>query len=332
MNRKLALALFIIFVLILVAGLLIRSTALAPPTPGAIQGSWTDELLVIPEDGVRPVAGMIAGAGERVWLYVYMLSDRTIVNSLLDAVRRGVDVRVMLEKDPFGASSFNDAVRDELRKAGVQVQWSSPSFKLSHQKVLLVDRSRALVGTFNYVKTAFTTNREFGLVTDDPQVIKDLEALFQADWERKPFRPSSERLVVSPDNARPRILEHIRSSKKVLYMEQLSLQDAEVVAEILSAARRGVDVRIIMSPPQGKTDPDAGGRAMVKSAGGKVKLLEGLDVHAKVILADGSLLVGSQNLTAQSLDLNREVGLITQDSRAIERFVRTFERDWEKAK
>jgi len=115
-------------------------------------------------------------------------------------------------------------------------------------------------------------------------------------------------------------------------MEQLSLQDAEVISEIVSAARRGVDVRILMSPPQGKSDPDARGRSLVLSAGGKIRFLDGLDVHAKAVLADDVLLIGSQNLTAQSLDLNREVGITTRYSQAVERFLRTFQTDWSRGR
>jgi cardiolipin synthase len=332
MSRKLALALLIIFVLVLAVGLLTRSVLLPQPGSGPSQVAWADEILVIPEDGSAPIIRLVDGARQSVWLYLYMLSDRGIINSLMGAATRGVDVRVMLEKDPFGATNFNDAVRDELGKAGIRVQWSNPTFKLSHQKVLLVDHSRAVIGTFNYVKTAFSTNREFGLVTDDPEVVSDLEALFQADWERKPYVARSPRLVISPDNARTRIVQHIRGATKVLYMEQLSLQDAEVISEIVSAARRGVDVRILMSPPQGKSDPDARGRSLVLSAGGKIRFLDGLDVHAKAVLADDVLLIGSQNLTAQSLDLNREVGITTRDSQAVERFLRTFQTDWSRGR
>ncbi len=332
MPKRLALALFIIFALVLSAGLILHASSTQPAPGGTSPSSGQEQLIVIPEDGVQPLVELVSGARESVWLYVYMLSERSIINALTQAAHKGLDVRVMLEKDPFGASSFNDAVHAELRKSGVKVQWSNPTFKLSHQKVLIVDHSKAVIGTFNYVKTAFTTNREFGLVTQDPEVVSDLAGLFQADWDRRTFQVRSPRLVVSPDNSRARIVQHIRSAKTVLYVEQLSLQDHEVVSEIASAARRGVDVRIIMSPPQGGSDPDARGRRLVQSAGGKVKLLDGLDVHAKAILSDGALLIGSQNLTAQSLDLNREVGLVTTDGRAVDRFLQTFQTDWARAR
>ncbi len=333
MLKRLTLVILVLAALAALGALLLR-----PVTTGIAPGQNTlaadayDSLVVIPEDGVQPLAQLIDSARESVWVYVYMLSERRVVDGLKAAAGRGVDARVMLERDPFGATDFNDPVRDELSRAGVKVQWHNPAFKLSHQKVVLVDRRQALVATFNFVKTAFTTNREFGIITQDPAVVNDLYALFDADWQRTSFKPRSDRLVISPNNSRTKIVGVLRSARKVLYMEQLSLQDAEVVAEIANAARRGVEVKVIMSVPPSKSDPDARGRKAVVDAGGKVKFLAGLDVHAKVILSDDVLFVGSENLTAQSLDLNREVGLITTNKAAVDRFLRTFERDWGEAR
>ena len=54
-----------------------------------------------------------------------------------------------------------------------------------------------------------------------------------------------------------------------------------------------------------------------------------LYVHAKAIVADGQrAFVGSENLSAASLDHNREVGVIVADRRAIATIAATFAADW----
>ena len=53
------------------------------------------------------------------------------------------------------------------------------------------------------------------------------------------------------------------------------------------------------------------------------------NVHAKTVIADGQrAFVGSQNLTATSLDRNREVGILIDDPAAIQRLQQVFEADW----
>jgi phosphatidylserine/phosphatidylglycerophosphate/cardiolipin synthase-like enzyme len=54
-----------------------------------------------------------------------------------------------------------------------------------------------------------------------------------------------------------------------------------------------------------------------------------LYAHAKAIVADGQrAFVGSENLSAASLDRNRELGVIVADRRAIATLQATFAADW----
>lgn len=61
----------------------------------------------------------------------------------------------------------------------------------------------------------------------------------------------------------------------------------------------------------------------------KVRLLKKPYVHTKMILIDEELLLlGSMNLSANSLDNNREYGILLQDKTLIQQFMRGFEQDW----
>ena len=56
-------------------------------------------------------------------------------------------------------------------------------------------------------------------------------------------------------------------------------------------------------------------------------------VHAKMILVDETyLIVSSINLSANSMDENREIGIILIDAALIRKFHDWFERDWQKSK
>lgn len=64
----------------------------------------------------------------------------------------------------------------------------------------------------------------------------------------------------------------------------------------------------------------------------QVRLLKKPYVHTKVILIDDELLlIGSMNLSANSLDNNREYGILLLDQRLIDQFLQGFEKDWQAA-
>jgi phosphatidylserine/phosphatidylglycerophosphate/cardiolipin synthase-like enzyme len=91
-----------------------------------------------------------------------------------------------------------------------------------------------------------------------------------------------------------------------------------------------VRVRIILPAPSGP-DPDAAAVAAVTRAGAQVHWLPAsyLYAHAKAIMVDGQrAFVGSENLSAASLDRNRELGVIVADQRAIATLQATFAADW----
>src|SRR3712207_9468384 len=70
-------------------------------------------------------------------------------------------------------------------------------------------------------------------------------------------------------------------------------------------------------------------RAQLADAGVEVRLASSLAIHAKLIVADGKrAFIGSQNLSATSLDQNRELGIIVEDPVNLSRLTRTFAIDF----
>jgi len=59
---------------------------------------------VEPDDGSRALTRAIRAADRSVWLTMYMLTNHTVVHELEYAHASGVDVRVILEPHPYGAT------------------------------------------------------------------------------------------------------------------------------------------------------------------------------------------------------------------------------------
>ena len=88
-------------------------------------------------------------------------------------------------------------------------------------------------------------------------------------------------------------------------------------------------VRIIVSP----SADFAAEVAALAASGVDIRLSSSLYIHAKLIVADGErAFVGSQNLSATSLDQNRELGIIVDDPVNLSRLARTFEIDFRAGK
>ncbi|MFZ5959767.1 cardiolipin synthase [Pseudomonas knackmussii] len=126
----------------------------------------------------------IHAASERVWITTpYFIPDEAVAAALRLAVLRGVDVRILLPSRPdhrtvYAVSSLyaQDAVR-----AGVRVFRYQPGFL--HQKVMLVDRDFASVGSANLDNRSFRLNFEATLVTVDEGFASEVESMLLADFE-----------------------------------------------------------------------------------------------------------------------------------------------------
>jgi cardiolipin synthase len=291
----------------------------AQATPAPVTGVFIE-----PGDGRAPLLDEIAAARVAIDLEVYIITDEVILAALEDAQRRGVRVRVILEQHPFGGGGGQEAIFARLENAGIAVRWGNPAFRFTHIKTMTIDDEVAIIMNQNITSSAFTTNRDFGVITNDPAAVRTAAAIFAADWDRGSEPPPTP-LVVSPTNAREQLLGLVQSARQSLDVYAEVLRDPEILEALIAAETRGVQVRIVVSP-----SPDfEAERHQLATAGIDIRLMGHLYVHAKVIIADGErAFVGSQNLSATSLDQNRELGIVVDDPINLARLTRTFEIDF----
>ena len=190
----------------------------------------TRTLIVVPEDTVLPVLGLVTMATRSVDVKQFTLDEPRIIQALLDAHRRGVAVRVMLNPHRSSGSRANDDTLAALEQAQVAVQWTNPAFAVTHEKSMVVDGERALVATFNFSEKYFTQTRDYGIVTTDPAQVAQIAQGFEADWARAPFAPDEHAgLLWSTTNSR-RIMSHfIDGAKKSLFVQHPKFVDATVL-------------------------------------------------------------------------------------------------------
>ena len=133
-------------------------------------------------------------------------------------------------------------------------------------------------------------------------------------------------MVVSPINARERILALIASAHETLEIESMQFADTEVRAAVKARIDAGVAVRILLADP-GWIDANASAATFLRGLGVEPKMIPHL--HTKAIIADGArAYVGSENLSWTSLDKNREVGVIVTEATSIAPLAETFDADY----
>jgi phosphatidylserine/phosphatidylglycerophosphate/cardiolipin synthase-like enzyme len=232
-----------------------------------------------------------------------------------------------MEEAPFGGFSMNQTVRNKLRSSGIDAGWGNRVYSFTHAKYVVIDEVVAWIMTANLSKSAFDKNREILVRTSSQSIVQDLVRIFWADRRRNPCAAGS--LVVSPVNARQRLLDMLRGSSRSVDIVSEVFDDHETSRLLQDLVRRGVVVRVLIAVPE-RIAVNAVARSDLEGKGVAVRYLESPYLHAKYIVVDGRVAyVGSHNLTAGSLDENREVGVVTDDTMVISTLATSFSGDWD---
>ncbi len=260
--------------------------------------------------GERAVSA-IRGARTRVWMQVYLLTDKGVLSALKERAAAGVDVRVLMEGNVYGQPTINRKAYAALAASGAKVIFSDPSkFNFTHAKWFLADGAW-YVGTANFSHAAFADNREFLVSGTGGETLSALEKVFSADFSREPAALEIPPvLVLSPVNSRAKILSVLRSAEKSLDVYAETLSDPDILSELGAAAARGVRVRALLGHPS-KISANSGVLAELAAMGVEAYAPKKPYVHAKAAVADGTFAyVGSANYSANSLGRNREAGML----------------------
>ena len=295
-------------------------------------------LLVMPDDGGQAVVDLIASTNQQLLLKQFKLESPAVLDALLEAHGRGVEVRAMLNPHTSGGDRWNDEAFALLESWGIAVAWTSDGFPVTHEKSMVIDGHAALVATFNFADKYFTQTRDYGVVSHDPAVIEQVSAGFEADWQRQPFVPRLDvGLVWSNAYSRGQMARIIDGASQSLWIQHPKFVDAVILERIVAARERGVKVRVLCGGKHGISDWDIydtfSSLRLMERFGVKIRRQKRLKLHAKLILVDGtSALTGSMNIDRSAFDVRRELGIEVDAPDVVARLRDTFQSDWEVAK
>ena len=117
-----------------------------------------------------------ANVSVHVLIYEFTLSD--VSQALIAAQKRGVDVKVVMEREDVNDTSSQFYY---LKNSGINIRWDTNS-ALMHNKVTIVDGHIILTGSFNYTVSASNANNENLVVIDSSSWGAAYEKDFQQIW------------------------------------------------------------------------------------------------------------------------------------------------------
>jgi hypothetical protein len=287
-------------------------------------------LLVLPDQGENAIYNFVNSATSSIDMTIYELNDTTLENALVSREKAGVNVRVILDQ---AQKSYNTAAYNVLTAGGVGVVWSSTAFTYTHQKTITVNNDESYISTGNFDTTYYATSRDFGVFDTDASDVAAIVAVFNADYAHTSITPSDgDDLVWSPTDSQSHLLALINGAQHSLDIEQEEFSDTTLVNAVVADENRGVTVRVVVEDPSDYTSE----LNEITAAGGTVtgySSSTGYYIHAKTIIADygtstAKAFAGSENFSSNSLNDNRELGLITTDSGVVSGLESAFNADF----
>lgn len=130
------------------------------------------------EDCLRCLLGLCRQVRRQLDICVFTVADDRLSAALLDCHRRGVRLRLITDDDK-AVDAGSDV--DRLREAGIAVRLDRSRFHMHHKFALFDDR--VLVnGSFNWTRTASTSNQENLVVSEEAGLLQRFAARFEQLW------------------------------------------------------------------------------------------------------------------------------------------------------
>ncbi|HYA36616.1 MAG TPA: phospholipase D family protein [Candidatus Binataceae bacterium] len=116
----------------------------------------------------------IASARKQILVQAYDFTSKPIGSALVEAHRRGVDVRVILDAEQLRSKNYEV---DYLARGGVPIAVDA-KHNNAHNKVMIIDGETVITGSFNFTKAAERENAENVVFIRDAAIAREYIANF----------------------------------------------------------------------------------------------------------------------------------------------------------
>jgi len=228
-----------------------------------------DVMLHFPYHSFNPVIDMLREAAidpnvTTIKITCYRLAANSkIINALVNAVRNGKHVTVVLELRARFDEEANLEWKERLEDEGVKVLFGIPNMKI-HAKICLIKKRinnftihYGFVSTGNLNEKTAKVYGDHCLLTSDRHIMADVNRIFNylEKWKEgmTPLK-ACKTLIPCPTSLRRELIRMINREIKLakekksasLTMKMNSLSDEELIDKLYEAARSGVEIKLIV--------------------------------------------------------------------------------------
>lgn len=317
------------------------------------------------------MTGAIRAAKKSVCLESYIYVDdqagRQFADALIEAARKGVKVRVLVD----AVGSKMGRLTEEFKSAGVELRTFRPVSPLSlhkagkrtHRKILVIDGRICFAGGMCIDKRWLGNARNKSEWRDTHvqvtgPVAAQMQAIFAENWTYTTgeilvgdnlypviepvgsVQAQAVKVSLGDSSSLSKMLYYlaIQSAEKTIHLQNAYfVPDSQIRAALIKAVERGVDVKVIV--PGGHMDIPLVRSASQKHYGdllrGGVKIFEyePTMIHNKTMVVDGIFsVIGSINLDARSMGKNAEDSLTFYDPDFAAKLEKAFQEDLAKCR
>lgn len=339
--------------------------------------------LYIDRDEILPmVFDSLDKAEKSIQMDLFLLGGNVglqVAEKLVTKFRNGIDVKLTFDPNlGFSGPSQTEfyKVLEYLKKNKmdfrlyplhlmplVQEGTGKNVFQIDHQKMIVIDGKTLITGGFNLFDIGIV-NRDL-MMKIEGDTAKEASELLNYEWlladKYVGPKPPKEVYVLKDvgdtdsmtkivktapyeSTTKQAMLDMINNAKQSVYLAVLEFSDLDITNALVKAAKRGVDVKVMMDRKD-TNDKYAGGLPVPNYYPNILPARElfknlvpvrwydarfpGQELHMKMCVADGvSLIAGSTNFTRQAFTTFRETSVQVVGGTAPQKMVRTFMEDW----
>lgn len=314
-------------------------------TPTTLASDWYTVYFTDPADpattsyrgGIdEALADAIDQARVTVDIAIYDFNLWSLRDALMNAHRRGVDVRMVTESD-----NMDEMEIQELKQAGIEV-WGDRQEGLMHDKFVIIDRSEVWTGSMNFTTGGAYLDNNNLIRLRSSKLAEDYRFEFEQMFLDDDFGPVKSPITPYPtikldgslievyfspqDGTLEHILELVNSAEESIYFLAYSFTSDELSAALVERAKSGLTVIGVFDKDQYHSNSGTEFDNL-RNAGIQVNL-DGNPrlMHNKVIIIDQQIvIIGSYNFSNNAEHNNDENTLIIHNPDITAQYMAEFQ-------
>ncbi len=285
-------------------------------------------------------------------------TGKMFLDALKAKAEEGVKVRLLFDRFGSTQAYLGGMFRKYSKVPNMEIQgWTQANplkrqFQINlrnHRKNLIIDGHVAFFGGLNIANENMTTDRQ-GAIRDyhfkvEGPVVHELQYSFLTDWFFMTEQPVDSllnpdhfpqmlstgkgraRMIDSGPSAHPGLVGEVffnamvLAQKQILVVTPYFVPQIDILKALKTAARRGLDVRIIVPAENNLRYAGMASKALYEElleAGARIYQRHPPFIHAKALIVDDAIaLVGTANLDVRSMELNYETTILFDEESTV---------------